>query len=47
MRFALDVVFLDGEGEPLAVRRGMVPRRLASDQRAAAVLELPAGTALE
>jgi uncharacterized protein len=42
MRFALDLVFLDEEGQPLAVRRGVPPRRFASDRRAAAVLELPA-----
>jgi uncharacterized membrane protein (UPF0127 family) len=41
MRFALDLVFLDEEGVPLAVRRGVPPRRLASVPRAAAVLELP------
>jgi uncharacterized protein len=44
MRFALDLVFLDGEGRPLAVRRDVPPRRLATERRAAAVLELPAGS---
>jgi hypothetical protein len=43
MRFALDLVFLDGRGGVLAVRRGLPPRRLAGDRRAAAILELPAG----
>ena len=41
MRFALDIVFLDEEGRPLAVRRGVPPRRFASNRNAAAVLELP------
>lgn len=41
MRFALDLVFLDGEGRPCSLRRGLQPRRLASDRRARAVLELP------
>lgn len=42
MRFALDLVFLDGEGRVLAVHRGVPPRRLRGCRRAAAVLELPA-----
>lgn len=42
MRFDLDVVFLDEEGCPRAVRCGVPPRRFASDRHAAAVLELPA-----
>ncbi|HET9184613.1 MAG TPA: DUF192 domain-containing protein [Solirubrobacterales bacterium] len=42
MRFALDLVFLDGRGRPLAVRRSVPPRRLAWHRGAAAVLELPA-----
>jgi uncharacterized membrane protein (UPF0127 family) len=41
MRFALDLVFLDGEGRPLAVRRRVPPRRFASYRGAAAVLEIP------
>ncbi len=41
MRFALDVVFLDGEGRPCSVRRRLPPRRFAFDRRASAVLELP------
>lgn len=45
MLFALDIVFLDQEGRPLAVRRNVPPRRLASERRAAAVLELPAAGA--
>jgi uncharacterized protein len=41
MRFALDLVFLDGERRPISVRWGISPRRAASDPRASAVLELP------
>jgi uncharacterized protein len=41
MRFPLDLVFLDGDGRPLAVRRGVRPRRFAWSRGAAAVLELP------
>jgi uncharacterized membrane protein (UPF0127 family) len=43
MRFALDLVFLDRRGRPLALRRALPPRRLAWQRGAAAVLELPAG----
>ena len=43
MRFALDLCFLDGRGEVVAVRLAVPPRRLAFCRRAAAVLELPAG----
>jgi len=41
MRFALDLIFLDREGRPCSVRRGVLPRRIAWDRRAWAVLELP------
>lgn len=41
MRFALDLVFLDELGVPLATRRNVPPRRLARHRRAAAVLEVP------
>jgi len=34
MRFALDLVFLDGEGRPVSFRRAVPPRRLAWDRRA-------------
>ena len=44
MRFALDLVLLDGCGRALAVHREVPPRRLVSHRRAAAVLELPSGT---
>jgi uncharacterized protein len=47
MRFALDVVFLDREGRALAIRRGVAPRRLVAERRAAAVLELPAAAPSE
>jgi len=42
MRFALDLVFLDSDGEPISVRHAVPPRRFASEHRADAVLELPA-----
>jgi uncharacterized membrane protein (UPF0127 family) len=42
MRFALDLVFLDGRHRPLARRRAVPPRRLVGHRGAAAVLELPA-----
>jgi uncharacterized membrane protein (UPF0127 family) len=42
MRFALDLLFLDGDGAVVAVRRGVPPRRFAFCGRARAVLELPA-----
>jgi uncharacterized membrane protein (UPF0127 family) len=41
MRFPLDLVFLDADGRPRSVRRGVPPRRIAWDRRASAVLELP------
>jgi uncharacterized membrane protein (UPF0127 family) len=46
MRFALDLVFLDRDGGPCSVRRGVPPRRLVWDRRANAVLELPANSGL-
>jgi uncharacterized protein len=45
MRFALDLVFLDRDGQPRSVRRGVPPGRIAVQRGAAAVLELPAGGA--
>jgi uncharacterized membrane protein (UPF0127 family) len=42
MRFSLDLYFLDQDGEAIAVRRGVPPRRLAFCGRAEAVLEVPA-----
>lgn len=41
MRFALDLVFLNPEGEPIAVRRAVPPRRFVSCRSSFAVLELP------
>ncbi|HEV7770804.1 MAG TPA: DUF192 domain-containing protein [Solirubrobacterales bacterium] len=42
MRFPLDLFFLDRDGEPLAVRRGVPARRFFSARDAVAVLEVPA-----
>jgi hypothetical protein len=42
MRFALRVVFLDGELAPLSVRETVPPRRIVREPGAAAVLELRA-----
>jgi uncharacterized membrane protein (UPF0127 family) len=42
MRFALDLVFLDGSLAPIEVRRAVPPRRVAWAPGAAMVLELPA-----
>jgi uncharacterized membrane protein (UPF0127 family) len=41
MRFALDVFFLDGRGEVMAIRRNVRPLRFVSCRGAAAVLEVP------
>jgi uncharacterized membrane protein (UPF0127 family) len=43
MHFALDLYFLDSDGELLARRVAVPPRRLAFCAGANAVLELPAG----
>ena len=42
MRFPLDLYFLGGDGEVVAIRWGVPARRLAICGRARAVLELPA-----
>lgn len=42
MRFPLDLFFLDREGEPLVVRRGIPACRFVSARGAVAVLEVPA-----
>jgi hypothetical protein len=42
MRFALRVVFLDGDLAPVSVREAVPPRRIVRDPGATAVLELPA-----
>jgi uncharacterized membrane protein (UPF0127 family) len=41
MRFALDLVFLDGDERELAVHLGVPSRRLVWHRGAAAVLEIP------
>jgi uncharacterized membrane protein (UPF0127 family) len=43
MRFALDLFFLDQDGEAVAIRRGIGARRVISCRGARAVLEIPAG----
>jgi uncharacterized membrane protein (UPF0127 family) len=43
MRFALDLVFLDGRGEVVELRRGVAPRRVAARRAARAVVEARAG----
>lgn len=45
MRFALDLVWLDGDGRALRIDRAVPPRRLRACRRARAVLELPPGAA--
>jgi hypothetical protein len=42
MRFALHLVFLDVNLNPVSMRRAVPPGRVAFDPRAKAVLELPA-----
>jgi uncharacterized membrane protein (UPF0127 family) len=41
MRFELDVYFLDSDGQVLAVRRLVPPRRVLRHRGAAAILEIP------
>ena len=41
MRFPIDIVFLTGEMAETSRRSALPPRRLASDRRASAVLEIP------
>lgn len=43
MRFALDLFFLDREGEVLLARRAVPPRRVVGRRGAVAVLEIPTG----
>ncbi|MGZ4413623.1 MAG: DUF192 domain-containing protein [Gaiellaceae bacterium] len=45
MRFAIDIIFLDGDWTVLAVAERVVPFRVAWKRGAAAVLELAAGEA--
>lgn len=47
MRFALDLVFLDFDLRPVALRRAVPPRRFVFERRAQAVLELPAAAPRE
>jgi uncharacterized membrane protein (UPF0127 family) len=42
MRFALDLYFLDANGKPIAIRRGIGARRVVFCRGARAVLEIPA-----
>src|SRR5262245_21067695 len=44
MRFAIDVVFIDGDGRAVKVVRRLKPWRIAMSLRARAVIELGAGT---
>ena len=43
MRFAIDVVFVDGEGRVAKIVRGLRPWRFAGARGAVDVLELPVG----
>jgi uncharacterized membrane protein (UPF0127 family) len=43
MRFALEVIFLDGEGRPFRRRVGVGPGRFLFDRRADSILELVQG----
>ena len=45
MRFAIDAVFLDGDGRVLKVEHELRPWRMAAARRAKAVVELPSGEA--
>jgi uncharacterized membrane protein (UPF0127 family) len=45
MRFALDLVWLDGEGRIVEIRRGVPRRRTIACGRARSVVELSAGQA--
>jgi uncharacterized membrane protein (UPF0127 family) len=44
MKFAIDVLFLDGKKRVRKIRAKMVPRRMSACLLAHSVLELPAGT---
>ena len=45
MRFALDLVWLDADGEPVRVDRGVPPRRVRTCLAARSVVEVAAGRA--
>jgi Uncharacterized ACR, COG1430 len=47
MRFAIDVIFLDGGGHVVRIDRQVPPRQVLTCAQARAVLEGPAGTADE
>jgi uncharacterized membrane protein (UPF0127 family) len=42
MRFALDLIWLDGDGRIVRIDRGVPPRRVCACRAARAVIELPA-----
>jgi hypothetical protein len=44
MRFALDLIWLDGEGRVIRIDRGVPPGRVRGCRAARAVVELPAQT---
>lgn len=43
MKFAIDVVFVDGAGQVTSIRKGVQPGWVVRDDRAHSVLELPVG----
>ena len=43
MRFALDLVWLDGDGRPVRLDEGVAPRRMRTCLRARSVVETAAG----
>jgi len=45
MRFAIDIVFVDGDGRTVRVVPQVRPWRMTASLRARSVIELPAGTA--
>jgi len=45
MRFPIDVVFLDRQGWPIAIRRGVKSGRIVHHPKAAAAIETAAGDA--
>jgi uncharacterized protein len=47
MRFALDLYWLDGEGQVIRIDRAVPPRRLRACRRARSVIECAAGVSEE
>ena len=47
MRFAIDVIFLDAQGQVLRVVRGLAPWRIAAASGSRKVVEMAAGTLTE